>query len=95
MSNFTILDGLVLMIVAMVTVFVVLLGLWGILVIVKNLVERQSSQQPAPTSNNQAEVTVNEGKTEASEGKTEDGSIPPEKVALIMSLLVDKSKRNK
>jgi len=95
MSNFTILDGLVLMVAAMLTVFIVLLGLWGILIIVKNLVERQNSQQPAPTSNNQAEVTVNEGKPEPSEGKTEDGSIPPEKVALIMSLLVDKSKRNK
>ncbi|MDN6640614.1 MAG: OadG family protein [Tetragenococcus sp.] len=92
MTNFTILDGLVLMVVAMATVFVVLLGLWGILAIVKKLVERQSTERPAPASNNQAEVTINQEKS--SEEQAEDGTIPPEKVALIMSLLVDKSKRN-
>lgn len=93
MANFTILDGFVLMIAAMLTVFVVLLGLWGILIIVRKLVERETTEQPAPTSNNQAEVIQNQEK--ASEEQTENGSIPPEKVTLIMSLLVDKSKRNK
>ncbi|GAA3009682.1 OadG family protein [Tetragenococcus solitarius] len=93
MANFTILDGLVLMIVAMATVFAVLMGLWGILVVVKILVEKQSKTQAAPASNPQPEVTSNQEKN--SEQSAEKGTIPPEKVALIMSLLVDKNKRNK
>lgn len=37
MANFTIIDGLMLMIVAMAAVFTVLIGLWGILTIVKKI----------------------------------------------------------
>ncbi|MDN6653821.1 MAG: OadG family protein, partial [Lactobacillus sp.] len=80
MANFTILDGLVLMVVAMATVFAVLVGLWGVLVIVRKLLERESNNQPELASNQSTPVP---------EEQPEKGTIPPEKVALIMSLLVD------
>lgn len=92
MANFTILDGFMLMIVAMLTVFLVLIGLWAILVFVKNLLEKQEKNQAAPASSEQTDVALNQ--ETHSEQPIENEAIPPEKVALIMSLLVDKSKRN-
>lgn len=92
MTNFTIMDGLMLMIVAMAAVFAVLMGLWGLLVIVRKLTEEKENNQPLPTSKQAASPVSQEKNTEET---SEQGSIPPEKVALIMSLLVDKHKRDK
>jgi len=93
MSDFTIFDGFILMIAAMATVFAVLIGLWALLVIVKKVLESKESTQPVPT-NNQSNVSSNQEKS-AVEPAAEQGSIPAEKVALIMSLVVDKHKRDK
>ncbi|MCF1684586.1 OadG family protein [Tetragenococcus halophilus] len=92
MTNFTIMDGLMLMIVAMAAVFAVLMGLWGLLVIVRKLTIEKENNQPLPTSNQAASSVSQEKSTEET---SEQGTIPPEKVALIMSLLVDKHKRDK
>jgi len=85
-------DGLMLMIVAMAAVFAVLMGLWGLLVIVRKLTIEKENNQPLPTSNQAASSVSQEKSTEET---SEQGTIPPEKVALIMSLLVDKHKRDK
>ncbi|AOF49367.1 OadG family protein [Tetragenococcus halophilus] len=92
MANFTIIDGLMLMIVAMAAVFTVLIGLWGILTIVKNLVDKENNNQPLP-ANNQEDLSASQEKSPVETARQE--TIPPEKVALIMSLVVDKFKRDR
>lgn len=88
MTNFTILDGLMIMIVAMVLVFILIMGLWGVLLIMKKLLGEESDEQ-ANLVNGQTEIVQKEGSYEKSTGKD---SIPPETVALIISIVFEKHK---
>lgn len=98
MTNFTILDGLMIMIVAMVLVFILIMGLWGVLLIMKKLLGEESDEQANLVNGQteivqkeilQKEILQKEGSYEKSTGKD---SIPPETVALIISIVFEKHK---
>lgn len=84
MTDFTILDGIFLMIVAMFTVFVVLAGLWGILVLISKWIIKQEK-------NGTPEMTDTEDKNQEN---LKDGAISPEIAAIIISLLFETEVEN-
>lgn len=84
MTDFTILDGIFLMIVAMFTVFVVLAGLWGILVLISKWIIKQEK-------NDNPEMADTEDKNQEN---LKDGAISPKIAAIIISLLFETEVEN-
>lgn len=88
MTEFTLLDGVYLMVVAMSTVFLLLACLNGLLVIIGKLVDRYQ----LPKENTQADSSPNITPVVS---KGAEKQLPPEKVALIMSLVFTRREREK
>lgn len=83
MTDFTIIDGVYLMIVAMTTVFLILASLGVLLTLIGKLVDKYIPV-PAKTPLPAAPVAS------APVAQTEAQGLPPEKVALLMSIIFEK-----
>lgn len=82
MTEFTLIDGVYLMVVAMATVFLILGSLNGLLIIIGKLVDKYL---PAP-----AKTPVAAPVASTPMSQTDEKTLPPEKVALIMSIIFEK-----
>lgn len=89
MTDFTIVDGVTLMVVAMLTVFTILAALWGVLVIMGKLIDSGAENAvSAPAASKPQPVQKAPAPTPA------DGTITPEKAALIVSLIFNEDSEN-
>lgn len=85
MTEFTLMDGVYLMIAAMATVFLLLAALAVILTFIGKLVDKY-----VPTPANQAATVASTPSTNGPVTQTEEKTLPPEKVALLMSIIFEK-----
>lgn len=83
MTEFTIIDGVYLMVVAMTTVFLILAVLGVLLTFIGKLVDKYV---PAPAKTTVAATPV----TSVPVAQTDEKTLPPEKVALLMSIIFEK-----